>query len=270
MATATEVLRIAAREIGYSRWNDPQAGTKYGRWYAQGHGSYFGSNGVPFCAMFASWVFAQAGQRFPGMPAAYVPYILRDGRNAGREVPKASAQPGDLVIFNWDGGVVDHIGFVEINRGSYIQTIEGNTNNGRVARRTRGWSVVAAILRPDYNGASGGASPSGTLVVDGYAGPATIRRWQQVMGTPADGVVSGQVVPDGRTYGRPNLMSYGYGGYGSTLIRAVQKRVGVGVDGLMGPDTIRAIQRHLGVAADAWFGPATVKALQTRLNNNTF
>ena len=35
MATASEVLRIAAGEIGYSRWTDPQPGTKYGRWYAQ-------------------------------------------------------------------------------------------------------------------------------------------------------------------------------------------------------------------------------------------
>ena len=34
MATASEVLRIAAGEIGYSRWTDPQPGTKYGRWYA--------------------------------------------------------------------------------------------------------------------------------------------------------------------------------------------------------------------------------------------
>ena len=29
MATASEVLRIAAGEIGYSRWTDPQPGTKY-------------------------------------------------------------------------------------------------------------------------------------------------------------------------------------------------------------------------------------------------
>ena len=46
MATASEVLRIAAGEIGYSRWTDPQPGTKYGRWYAQSHGSYYGASGV--------------------------------------------------------------------------------------------------------------------------------------------------------------------------------------------------------------------------------
>ncbi|MBW3088842.1 CHAP domain-containing protein [Bifidobacterium sp. 82T24] len=267
MATATDVLRVAAGQIGYSRWNDSQQGTKYGRWYAASHGSYYGANGVPYCAMFVSWVMAQAGQSFPGLPAAYVPYVLSAGRAAGREVAKTAARPGDLVIFNWDGGVVDHIGFVEVNRGSYLQTIEGNTNNGAVARRTRAWGVVAAILRPSY----GSVAVNGALAVDGYCGVATVSRWQRVMGTPVDGVITGQVVPDNRTYGRPNLMSYGYGGYGSTMIRAVQRKIGgLSVDGLLGPATIRAIQRRLGVAADAWFGPATVKALQKRLNSNRF
>ena len=35
MATPNDVLNIAAKEVGYSRWTDPQPGTKYGRWYAE-------------------------------------------------------------------------------------------------------------------------------------------------------------------------------------------------------------------------------------------
>lgn len=274
MATASEVLRIAAGEIGYSRWTDPQPGTKYGRWYAQSHGSYYGASGVPFCAMFVSWVMSRAGQAFPGLPAAYVPYVLSAGRS--RAVSTRSARPGDIVIFNWDGGVVDHIGFIEANHGSYIQTIEGNTNNGRVARRTRAWSTVAAVLRPAYTGAaqSGGTSAgSGALAVDGMCGPATVRRWQQVMGTTIDGIISGQVRPDGRTWGRPNLSDAAvrYGAGGSDLIRAVQRRIGgLSVDGLLGPATIRALQKHLGVAQDSWFGPGTARALQSRLNTGRF
>lgn len=273
MATASEVLRIAAGEIGYSRWTDLQPGTKYGRWYAQSHGSYYGASGVPFCAMFVSWVMSRAGQAFPGLPAAYVPYVLSAGRS--RAVSTRSAKPGDIVIFNWDGGVVDHIGFVEANHGSYIQTIEGNTLNGRVARRTRAWGVVAAILRPAYTSPStGGASAgaSGMLAVDGNVGPATVRRWQQVMGTTVDGIISGQVVPDGRTYWRPAIDSsvVRYGAGGSDLIRAVQRRLGCGVDGLLGPATIRAIQAHYGLARDASFGPATARALQSALNQGRF
>ena len=46
--SAADVIRIAAAEVGYSRWSDPEQGTKYGRWYAEKTGSgYYGTNGVP-------------------------------------------------------------------------------------------------------------------------------------------------------------------------------------------------------------------------------
>lgn len=157
MTTASQVLATAAGEIGYCRWDDPEAGTKYGRWYAQRVGSsYYGESGVPYCAMFVSWVLCHCGYDFV---YAYCPYILRD--YAGRAVAKHLSQPGDVVLFDWGGdGVPDHVGLVEANRGSYIQTIEGNTsrgtggsqgNGGWVARRTRSLSVVRAIVRPDYD-----------------------------------------------------------------------------------------------------------------------
>ena len=102
--------------------------------------------------------------------------------------------------------------------------------------------------------------------------PGTVRRWQQVMGTAVDGIISGQQVPDGRTYARPAIDSsvVRYGAGGSDLIRAVQRRLGCGVDGLLGPATIRAIQAHYGLAQDASFGPATARALQSALNQGRF
>lgn len=156
MATASDVLRVAAGEIGYSRWSDPQEGTKYGRWYAAQTGEpYFGASGVSYCAMFVSWVLAQVGVKFL---YAYCPYIVRDF--AAEAVGKAEARPGDIVLFDWDGdGEADHVGFVELNRGSYYQTIEGNTssgasgsqgNGGVVARRTRSVSLVCAVIHLDY------------------------------------------------------------------------------------------------------------------------
>lgn len=152
MATANDVLRIAAGEIGYSRWNDPQTGTKYGRWYADLVGKpYFGMDGVPFCAMGASWTFDQAGVRCAGFPGAYTPDMLSAAKRAGAVLPnKKDAQPGDVLYFNWDGGVVDHVGFCEIPRDGYVQTIEFNTSNGQVCRRTRDWSTVEAAVRPEY------------------------------------------------------------------------------------------------------------------------
>ena len=164
MSDANTVLKIAAGEIGYIALNDPNEGSKYGRWMAQKTGnSYFKghSNKVPWCAMFASWVFDQAGVSVPGMPSASCGSILRACQSAGLVVPSRSAQPGDIVIFDWGAkdNSHDHIGIVEANRGGYIQTIEGNTspsnagsqgNGGGVWRRTRDWSVVQAIIRPRY------------------------------------------------------------------------------------------------------------------------
>lgn len=163
MASANKVLSIAAGEVGYSRWDDPQAGTKYGRAFAEKVGnSYYGNSGVPYCCMFVWWVLDQSGMTVPGMPTASCTALRNACANAGMIVPKMSAQPGDIVIFDWPGsrdGANDHVGFVELNKGNYIQTIEGNTssgasgsqgNGGVVARRTRDWSVVQDVIRPAY------------------------------------------------------------------------------------------------------------------------
>lgn len=165
MATANDILRVAAAEIGYSRWNDPLNGTKYGRWYAQKtNSSYFGTNGVPYCAMFVSWVFDQCGQTMPGLPSASCSVIRNATRGTRYQVSNIrDAKAGDVVLFDWDpagGNGPDHVGIVEKNCGSYLQTIEGNTssgnsgsqsNGGGVYRRTRAWSTVYMIIRPDYS-----------------------------------------------------------------------------------------------------------------------
>lgn len=161
--TATSVLDIAKGEIGYSRWTDPNPGTKYGRWYAQYTGvSYYAQNGVPYCAMFVSWVFNKAGAKCAGLPAAYCPYIVRDAQAAKKTVSVKNAKPGDVVLFDWDGGVADHVGIVESNHGSYLTTIEGNTDNGIVARKNRPYSTVCCVVRPNY---SAGISAPGIIQV---------------------------------------------------------------------------------------------------------
>lgn len=159
MATADQIISIAEGELGYSRWDDPQTGTKYGRWYAEKTGSsYYGENGVAFCAMFVSWVFNKAGQACPGLPGAYCPWIVTAGKNSGQTVPTANARKGDVVLFDWGGDMVsDHIGIVESNNGSYLTCLEGNTTgadgrSGAVNRRTRAYSTVVLIIRPKYDG----------------------------------------------------------------------------------------------------------------------
>lgn len=301
MATANSVLKIASGEVGYDRWNDPNPGTKYGRWYAElTKSSYFGQSGVPYCAMFVAWCLAQAGQSCPGMPTAAVLSAYNGAKSAGIVLSnKKDARPGDLVIFNWgDGGKVqDHIGFVELNKGSYIQTIEGNTtsgtsgsqgNGGKVARRTRNWGVVYAIIRVPYDGSTTSSSTSSStttttsnkLEVDGYIGSKTVREWQSQRGTTVDGIISGQDESDKAALERVEAVEYGKGG--STLVKSVQKMMNakgysLTVDGYMGKNTVKAIQQwmrdKLGYkkhAIDGIIGPNTACNIQNALNAGKF
>lgn len=93
------------------------------------------------------------------------------------------------------------------------------------------------------------------LVVDGIPGPKTITRWQQLVGTKPDGVIS-----------KPK----------SSLIYWVQKYLRDRVDhrlvtdGIPGPNTWRALQRYLGAPLSGQFDSTTVKALQRRLNTGKF
>jgi murein L,D-transpeptidase YcbB/YkuD len=53
---------------------------------------------------------------------------------------------------------------------------------------------------------------------------------------------------------------------GSTLIKAIQRHLGIVSDGYMGKESIKALQRMLGVTADGYMGQNTVKAFQRWLN----
>lgn len=127
---------------------------------------------------------------------------------------------------------------------------------------------------PDFGQwTTGGTAPgtppagSGGLAVDGVLGPLTIRRWQQVMGTPVDGVID-----------QPPQHS--------SLVMAVQRRLnaaigaglvvdgqGIHQDGHTVYRTTRALQRYLGTTQDGVLSlPVSecVKALQRRLNGGGF
>lgn len=112
--------------------------------------------------MFMSYCLDWAGVSAEGIPGAYVPWILSANSEAGRLVDNEDAQPGDLVMFDWQGdGVADHIGIVEVNHPDegWIQTIEGNTssgsggsqsNGGGVYRRARNCGSIIGVARPHY------------------------------------------------------------------------------------------------------------------------
>ena len=289
MATANDVLKVARGEIGYSRWKDPEKGTKYGRWFRDvlGWGSYYGENGVPYCGMFVSWVFNKAGATAAGLPGAYTPSMLSAGKKAGKAVATKNAKPGDLVYFDWQGdGTTDHVGIVESNNGSYLTTIEGNTsdgnssNGGLVMRRTRKYSTVSGVIRPNYDGTSSENSSSTTsnpndiISTDGWWGPNTTKKLQSILGTKVDGIISNQSLKDFDKINKGGLQmnTFRFGFGGSDVIRALQKKIGSNPDGYFGQNSVKALQKYLGTTEDGVVsGPSDmVKALQRKLNTGSF
>lgn len=157
MATVNDVLNIARGEIGYSAYDDPEQGSKYGRWLANKWGQAWlagPSTSNWWCCMYVSWVLDQAGQPCVGFPSYNTDLVLSD---RPPRVNAKDARPGDIIIWNWDGdGATDHIGIVEHHEpGAYgtLITIEGNYRNS-VARvdRSGTWSLVSAVIRPQYDG----------------------------------------------------------------------------------------------------------------------
>lgn len=116
---------------------------------------------------------------------------------------------------------------------------------------------------------SGGTSGStGTIKVDGKWGTDTTRALQKKFGTVQDGKVSNQR----KEYKQAGCYTgwewesnpRGY----SDLIKAIQRKVGVKVDGWIGPKTIRAMQKHWGTVQDGKISAVSdlVKALQRWAN----
>jgi hypothetical protein len=149
-------LAEALRHIGKKEKPMNSNRTQFGRW--------FGVDGVPWCAIFVSYCFQQGAdyavaKRFRGAGVyskgcTYVPTVEAWLRVTGQWRGRTTPRPGDIAIFNWDGGVPDHIGIVESYLGGgKFSCIEGNTsfgnnsNGGQVMRRTRYVSQVNGFGR---------------------------------------------------------------------------------------------------------------------------
>ena len=156
MAGASDVVRIAAAEIGTKESPAGSNRVKYANWY--------GANGQPWCAMFVSWVFAMAGLlNACGGKFAYCPYWMNYAKEHGMWLDREEKpQPGDIIFFS-NGSRACHVGIVEKRNGtSSVTTIEGNTsttsndNGGAVMRRTRSYGSVGSswyilgFMRPDW------------------------------------------------------------------------------------------------------------------------
>ena len=148
------LLDIAKAEVGYKEGKNND--TKYGKW--------FGANNQPWCAMFVSWCFSQAGllakvtaQNSKGFASCDVGLKWFTRKN--KLVPVGKAQPGDIVFFQFDTDAQpDHVGICASNDGKkYLTVYEGNTSSGDkgsqsngdgVFLRKRPYSLVMGVARP--------------------------------------------------------------------------------------------------------------------------
>ena len=146
-------LAEALRHVGVKESPPGSNRTMFGRW--------FGVDGGPWCAIFVSYCFdvgagivlcrgwhgAGVGKR----GVAYVPTLSAWLRATGREVCEPA--PGDIAVFDWDGGLPDHVGIVVHPHANRVDTVEGNTavgndsDGGEVMRRTRPLATVALFGR---------------------------------------------------------------------------------------------------------------------------
>lgn len=113
----------------------------------------------PWCAMFMSWCYVQAGSAAfePGRRYAYVPHLLADAQRGANHLSiTRTPLTADLAVFDLDGdGIADHVGMFDrwLDGGeTKFQTIEGNValsgepNGGRVLQRERQRAQVFAFV----------------------------------------------------------------------------------------------------------------------------
>lgn len=128
------------------------------------------------------------------------------------------------------------------------------------------------------SGSKAGATPTpsaaptpGKLTVDGQIGKGTIKAFQQLLGTAADGYISGQSASCKKYWPAICDSACGWTGGKSQFVAAMQSAVGTSADGLLGKGTAKALQSFLcgegfPCSVDGVFGAESAKALQRWLN----
>ena len=157
---AEAVVAIAKAEVDAKYKEGVNKDTKYGKWY--------GLNNQPWCAMYVSWCFREAGlPKLVGAPSskgfASSAAGLKWFPKKGQIVPVGKAQAGDIVFFQFDEGAqADHVGIVVKNNKKLkrLVCLEGNTaadgsgsqSNGDGAyKKKRPYAKVMGVARPAWN-----------------------------------------------------------------------------------------------------------------------
>ena len=230
MKSNREVLKIAQSHLG-------QNGSRFRKFAGL-------PAGAAWCNAFVDYVANEGGVAklyFNGKRETYCPHSIQWCKKNLAEVPLYLALPMDIIYFDWDrNGNPNHIGLVRGKKGpSAIYTIEGNTDGGKVANKTRAGKYVQGVFRTHY-------VPTGCkkkkLSCNGTFGYHSIYNLQIALGMKPNGVLTKETV------------------------KMLQKKVGASQDGAWGPATSKRIQKLIGANADGVFGKTSVIALQKWIN----
>ena len=150
-----DVLNKAQSQVGTFESPPNSNKTPYGLWYTPS------LNGQKWCAMFVSWVFHHAGHPLGNVQTKNGIHHCQSAHNYYKEKGRLTAdpQPGDIVIYDWEGnGHADHIGifirWTSTGRTA-IEAYEGNTSTadnsdgGSVMIRTRAHNLIKSFINPD-------------------------------------------------------------------------------------------------------------------------
>lgn len=240
MGSITAMLTEVRRHIGYREGRT----TPFGVWYERKTGSK-GFAAAPWCDMFLAYCADRTGNLAAVGLFAYTPSHVNWFKQRGRwHRGTGGIRAGDIIFFDWDGGVVDHVGVVEkVLSGGRVQTIEGNTSNACL-RRVRSGSSIEGFGRPAYTGTGGGTPPTPT------PSPGKGPRWPGRYITQPP-IMHGNDVKTWQAQMRKRgwrLTADGaYGPASEAVCRKFQAEKRLGVDGVVGPKTWAA----------AWTAPIT-------------
>ncbi len=254
--TAENLIEVALGELGYlekcstqlldSKTDNAGSGnfTKYARDLSQA-GYYNGSKqGVAWCNVFVDWCHYMAAGKDraeaqhvscqSGPYGAGCRYSMGYYSAAGQFV-QDTPRPGDQIYFGTPS-TVDHTGLVwKVEKGT-VYTIEGNTsgeagvihNGGGVFQKSYALtdSRILGYGRPRF-GDSWGFSLVLTVTKNGETG-SRVKALQQLL--QGNGCGCGIWGADGR-----------FGNATETAVRKYQKKKGLQVDGMAGPETWSAL-----------------------------
>lgn len=241
----------------------------------------FGTDCSGLARMYAAYVEGENINRYPDMSTRNMRSILEGrGWKSKAYTSFADAPRGAMILTNRRGHVVIKVSDYDIfgAEGDWDGK-QGDSSGTEICRRSfynYDWDYI--IWWPNA-GTIEVAENTGDLAIDGFWGSKTSIKLANILGTPADGIVSSQSnywkaqnpgLTSGWEWITPNHA------VGSQLIGAIQGKCGVKVDYLIGPDTINGIIRRFadesGAIQDGKFDAAsmTIKAIQRHANNGQF